>query len=187
MAQTSDSIPGNIREPATAVRGNGATGGSRHAAVSAWQARWNSFAPRERRMVGLAALVLGSFLVFVVAIRPAWTTVRDAPARLGELDAQFQQMQRMVGESKELRGTPRMAPAQAGVALKSATDAMGSVGRLNVVGDRATLTVTNATGDQLRRWLVDARTTARSRPVEATLSRSGSGYSGSVIVALPAP
>ncbi len=187
MASTSDSEFDNPRAAAKALVREGAANPHENATLAAWKLRWRRFAPRERRMIGLAALVLGGFLLFAVAIRPAWTTLRTAPAKLSELDAQFQQMQRMAGESKELRGSPRMAPAQAGVALKSTTDAMGPAGRLNVVGDRATLTVTNATGEQLRRWLVDARTAARSRPVEATLSRSASGYSGSVIVALPTP
>ena len=80
---------------------------------------------------------------------------------------------------------PKIQPSQATAALKTATDTLGPVGKLSLAGDRATLTLSNANGDQLKRWLVDARTTARARTVEAKLSRSAAGYSGTVVVALP--
>ena len=112
MASTSDSGYDNARAAATALVKEGAPKPEGNATLSAWKQRWQQFAPRERRMIALAGAVLGGFLLFTVAIRPAWTTVRSAPARLSELDTQFQQMQRMAGESKELRGSPRMAPAQ---------------------------------------------------------------------------
>jgi general secretion pathway protein M len=151
------------------------------------RSRWNKLAPRERTMVGVAASVLGAALLYGVAISPALSTAREAPARMASLDAQLQSMQSMAVESKELRGAPRMAVAQATAALKATTDTLGAAGRLSVVGDRATLTLTNASGDQLRRWLLDARTTARVRPVEATLTRGSGGFSGSVVVAFSAP
>lgn len=160
---------------------------SARAARAAWRARWAAMAPRERLAVGLMGALIALALLYLVAIRPAWQVVRDAPTRIASLDAQLQHMQRLAVDSKELRGTPRMPPSQAAAALKSATDAMGTVGRLTVTGDRATLTLTNANGDQLRRWLIDARSAARARPVEATLSREPGGYSGSVVVALPTP
>ena len=61
----------------------------------------------------------------------------------------------------------------------------GDRGRLVVLGDRATLTLSNASGEQLRGWLAEARSSARARPVEATLNRGPQGYSGTLIVALP--
>ena len=74
---------------------------------------------------------------------------------------------------------------QAAAALKTATDTLGATGKLTPAGERATLTLTNASGEQIKRWLVDARTTARARTIEAKLHRSGAGYSGTVVV-LPA-
>ncbi len=183
-----DSVPGQLAVEGTMrSAGRSVSEAADRAGLSSLRARWAGLAQRERMMLGVAAAVLGTFLVYVIAIRPAWNTVSEAPKRIAELDSQLQQMQRMASESKELRGTPRMPPSQSSTALKTATDAMGAAGRLTLAGDRATLTVTNANGDQLRRWLLDARTTARARPVEATLTRGAGGYSGSLIVALPAP
>jgi general secretion pathway protein M len=59
--------------------------GLRQAVSTAWAARQ----PRERLMVGLAAAVLGLFLLWSVAIAPAWRSLRTAPARLEQLEAQL--------------------------------------------------------------------------------------------------
>lgn len=154
-------------------------------ALSALRAWWTKLAPRERRVVAFGLGLLALALVWMLALRPALAVVRDTPARIAVLDEQLQQMQRMALEGKELRGAPRLPPAQAQAALKVATDALGATGRLTLAGDRATLSLTNASGDQLRRWLVDARTNARARAVEAKLTRGAAGYNGSVVVALP--
>ena len=75
---------------------------SRLALPAPWPARsWarcaragGALAARERRLVALAAAVLGAFLLWTVAVQPAWRTLRDAPAQREALDAQLQTMQR---------------------------------------------------------------------------------------------
>lgn len=153
--------------------------------IAAARGTWARLGHRERRLVTVGAIVLGTLLLWALAIRPAWNAMREAHTRLPALDTQLQDMQRLAVESKELRGAPKIQPSQATAALKTATDTLGPVGKLSLAGDRATLTLSNANGDQLKRWLVDARTTARARTVEAKLSRSAAGYSGTVVVALP--
>jgi general secretion pathway protein M len=56
---------------------------------------------------------------------------------------------------------------------------------LQLGGDRATVTFINATGTQVRDWLTEARSAARTRPVEANLTRGPQGYSGTIIVQMP--
>ncbi|MFN7197987.1 MAG: type II secretion system protein M, partial [Hylemonella sp.] len=92
---------------------------------------------------------------------------------------------REAAESRELRDAPRINLAQASTALQATTERLGDNGKLQVIGDRATLTLTNADGDQLRRWLAEARSGARARPVEANLTRGPQGHSGTLVVALP--
>ncbi len=152
-----------------------------------WRARWRALAPRERRGLSIAAWVLGLFLLWALAIAPAWRTVRAAPAQLDQLDAQLQGMQRQASEARELRAIAPLSGSQAAAALRASTEALGSAGRLQIVGDRATLTLTGINGTQLRDWLAEARSAARARPVEANLTRGPQGYSGSVVVALPGP
>jgi general secretion pathway protein M len=151
-----------------------------------WRARWQAMGPRERRAVALAGYVLGAFLLGSVAIAPAWRMARQAPLQLDQLDAQLQTMQRMAGEARELRTVPAITNAQALAALRAASQTLGSSGRLQAAGDRATLTLDGVSGTQLRDWLAEARSAARARAVEATLTRGPKGYSGRIVVALPA-
>ena len=145
-----------------------------------WQAR----APRERQALAAVALVLGLFVVWSVAVAPALRTVREAPARLDQLDAQLQQMQRVATESAALRGVPPVSSAQAALALKAASDRLGERGRLTMQGERASLTLTGVDTVALRAWLQEARSGARARPVEAQLQRGPQGFSGTLSVTL---
>ena len=150
-----------------------------------WRARWRALGARERRGLTVAAWVVGLFLLWALAIAPAWRTVRTAPAQLDQLDARLQQMQRQASEARELRAIPALGNTQSASALRAASDALGAAGRLQVNGDRATLTLTGVNGTQLRDWLTEARSAARARPLEANLTRGPQGYSGSIVVALP--
>lgn len=150
-----------------------------------WRARWRALGQRERRGISIAAWVIGVFLLWAVAIAPAWRTVRAAPAQLDQLDAQLQQMQRLADEARELRAIPPLGTSQAAAALRAATDELGGAGRLQLSGDRATLTLVGANGTQLSEWLAEARSAARARPLQANLTRGPEGYGGSIVVALP--
>jgi general secretion pathway protein M len=150
-----------------------------------WRARWRALGLRERRALAVAAWVVGLFLLWALAIAPAWRTARSAPAQIDQLDAQLQQMQRQANEARELRAIPALGSSQAAAALRAASAALGAAGRLQLSGDRATLTLTGVSGTQLRDWLTEARSAARARPLTANLTQGPQGYSGSIVVALP--
>lgn len=145
---------------------------------------WNGRTARERQALSLVALVLGVFIVWIVFVQPALSSLREAPAQLDRLDAQLQQMQRLAAESRELRGTTPVSSSQAAAALKAATDRLGSAARITLLGDRATLTLNGASAEALRAWMSEARNAARARPVEAQLTRGPKGYSGNLSVNL---
>ena len=154
----------------------------------AWQplrAAWAARDARERRLVLLAAWVLGLFLLWSLALQPALRTVREAPARLDALDVQLQAMQAQAADVRTLRATPPLPRVQASAALKAASDRLGPQARLVEQGDRAVLTLTGASGEQLRNWLAEVRGSARARAVDINLTRTEQGLSGSVVVALP--
>ena len=152
--------------------------------VTALRAGWASLGARDRRLLALAAAVLALYALYAVAIQPAWRTLRGAPAQLEALETELQAMQRLASEASELRATPPVNTEQATAALKAASERLGDKARLSVQGDRAVLTLTGAGSVQLRSWLAEVRSGARARPVEATLTRSGSGYTGSIVVAI---
>ena len=157
-------------------------------AVAQWRERarayWRSRAPRERLALSAAGAVLGVFVAWLIFVQPAWRTLREAPAQLDALDIQLQQMQRLAAESQSLRGVAAVTQVQAAAALKSATDRLGDKGRLSMQGDRASLTLNGVSPEALRGWLLEARSAARVRPVEAQLTRGPQGYSGTVVVML---
>lgn len=146
---------------------------------------WNSRSPRERQAMRAAALLIGVLLVWLVAVQPAWRTLRDTPGQLDRIDADLAQMQRIAAESRELRGAAPVSVSQAAAAVQSATEALGPGGRVTVQGERATLTLNGIGTDALMGWLTEVRGAARARPVEAQLTRAASGYSGSVVLQLP--
>jgi general secretion pathway protein M len=93
-------------------------------------------------------------------------------------------MRLWAAEAQELRSTAPLSSAQSAAALKAATERLGERGRLTLQAERGVLTLTNATPTQLRDWLAEARSAARARPIEVQLTRSGTGFSGTVVVAL---
>lgn len=145
---------------------------------------WRARTPRERQAVALVATLLIVFAVWSVLVQPAWRVASTAPAQIDQLNAQLEQMKRVAAEAQGLRGTPPVTVAQASAALKSSTERLGDKARLTLQGDRATLTLNGVAGDALRAWLVEARSGARARPLEAQLQRGANGYTGSLIVAI---
>ncbi len=151
------------------------------APLHAW---WRGLGARDRRLAAFGGTVLVLFVLWALAVQPALSTLRRAPAELDTLDTELQTMQRLAAEAAELRAMPPVTPEQAGAALKAATDRLGEKARLSLQGDRAVLTLNGTGTEALRAWLAEARSGARARPVEVNLMRSGAGYSGTLILAL---
>jgi general secretion pathway protein M len=161
-------------------------GRSRAAVSSLWAASrawWGALPGRDRRLLQLAATVLLLYLLWAVGVQPAWRTLARAPTELDTLEAQLQTMQHLASEANQLRSAPPVTHDQAVAALHSATDRLGDQGHLSMQGDRAVLTVTGAGATALRSWLGEARSGARARPVQVTLTRASKGYNGTIVVA----
>lgn len=152
--------------------------------MAALRARWQGLALRERRWVAIAAAVLGLYLVWALAVQPAWRTIDRAAAESERLEVQWQEMLRLADEARELRATPAVDPEDARDALEAATARLGAAGRLALQGDRAVLTLNGVGSGALRDWLTEVRSGARARPLEAKLARGSGGYSGTLVVAI---
>lgn len=147
--------------------------------------RWAALAPRERYALGAAIAFVIGLMAWNILVQPAWRSVRAAPAQLDQLDAQLQELQRLAVETRELRAAAPVSAGQSADALKAATGRLGETGKLALRGDRAVLTLSNASSEGLRAWLNEARSAARARPLELQLQRSPQGYSGSITINLP--
>lgn len=141
--------------------------------TTALRDRWQALAPREQTLVLAAGGLIALALVWWVAVAPALSTLRTAPARHAALDTQLQHMQGLQAEAQQLQSAPRTSTGDAVGALRTAlSQRLGNTAQLNVVGDRATVTLKGAPADALGQWLAQARSNARATPVEARLARS---------------
>lgn len=154
------------------------------ARFGALRERWQGLGSRDRRLAWLAAAVLAAFLLWTLAVQPAWRTLRDAPAQRDRFDLQLQEMRALATEVQQLRDAPALSTEQSAAALRAASERLGSAARLSLQGDRAVLTLNGVSSLQLREWLAEARAGARARPVEAQLSRGARGFNGSVVLSL---
>lgn len=139
----------------------------------ALRARWQALAPREQTLVLAGGGLVAFALLWWLAVAPALSTLRTAPARHAELDAQLQRMQGLRAEALQLQSAPRNARGDSVGALRTALNQrLGNTAQLSVVGDRATVTLKGAPADALAQWLAQARSNARAAPVEVRLARS---------------
>jgi general secretion pathway protein M len=147
--------------------------------------RFETLQPRERQAVGLLAGLMGLFLLWLVAVAPAWRTLRDAPAEREKVEQSQLEMQAQAAEAQALRAVPPVSEAQSRQALEAACARLGPTARLQWAGGRALITVQGLRSEGLSALLGEARGAARAHAVEAQLSRSGDGYSGSITLAVP--
>jgi general secretion pathway protein M len=150
----------------------------------ALQARWTTLAARERAGLIAAAVLIGTFLLWSLAIQPAWRTLREAPGRIDRQGAQLQAVERLAAEAAELRAIAPVAIGQASAALQGATARFAGRATLQLQGDRATVTINGLTGDELRDWLAELRSAARARATEVQLTRGAQGYTGTLVLSL---
>lgn len=165
------------------------------APLPALQQRWQRLAPREKKLVAIAVALVATALLWWVALAPALQTLRQAPERHRSLDAQLQSMQRMQAQALQLQAQARSLPANPVSALQQATtQELERSGQLQIVGDRATLTLVNAPADSVAQWLTQARSNARALPLEVSLTQAPAPtpqnpprWNGRIVLALTLP
>jgi general secretion pathway protein M len=156
------------------------------------QARWAALAERERRLLLTAAVVVGTALVWWLALAPALATLRNAAVQTPRLEAQLQQMQALQAQAAALKAQPQLPADEARRSLEAlVAQGLAGTAQLVIAGERATITLNNTPADVLAAWLVQVRSNARAVPLELRLQRadranSPATWSGSVVLALPA-
>ena len=154
------------------------------------RSHWAGLAAREQTLVLAAAAVVGLALLWWLALAPALAQLRASPARHAAVDAQLQRMQALQAEALHLRDAPRPQGDEALRTLRgSLAQQLNPATQLQVAGDRATLTLKAVPAETLAQWLGQARSQARTVPVQARLVRSGQSlpalWDGQLVLALP--
>lgn len=160
--------------------------------MTALRQAWRQLAVREHRLLQAGAVVLLLALVVMLGIQPAWRVLASAPAEQARLQAQWQRMQQLAAQAQPWQTqepVPPRAPADASAALDAAVrQQLGAQARLQLAGERASVSFSAVPPDALARWLQDVRLNARALPVEARLTRDAAGqWGGTLVMALPAP
>lgn len=138
-------------------------------------ARWTQLAERERRMVLVALTLVAAAALWWLGLAPALGSLRGADVRHRQVDAQLQQMQTLQAQAKTLQAQPKLSHEEAVRALEASVKlGLGPSARLQVSGERATVTLKGVGADALAQWLTQARVNARAAPSEARLVRSAS-------------
>ena len=160
-------------------------------ALDPFRARWVSLPGREKNLVRLATLLVLGLLLWQFSVMPSLGTRRTADAQAKALTAQLQQMQALQTQAQALQKQPALGFDEAVRALTAATkQTLGATAQLGLAGERASVTLKDASADALAEWLAQARLNARSVPLEARLVRSSTSgsatWSGVLVMGLPA-
>lgn len=152
---------------------------------------WRQLSSRDKNLVRLALILVLLALLWQLSLKPAIATLRTADTQAAALEAQLQQMRAAQAQAQTLQKQPPLDFEEAVRALTAATrQTLGASAQLNMVGDRANVTLKDASPDALAEWLSQARLNARSVPLEARLVQgaapAGITWSGVVMMALPA-
>lgn len=150
------------------------------------QARWQAAAPRERLIARVTAALIGLLLLWVVALAPAWSTLRRAPGEIDRLDRELQQMQAMAQQTQALKQAVPVSAEQSATALRAATARLGPAADLTIAGTQAQVRLRGVPGAALAAFLGEARQGARARVQEAELTTGQNGYTGKLTLLMPA-
>ena len=149
--------------------------------------RWAALAPREKMLVAAALALVAAALVWLLALGPALGTLRSTEAQHRALDSQLQQMLSLQAQAQALQAQPKQNRSEALRLLElSVRQRLGTTARLQIGGERVTVTLLGTAADALAQWLTQARVNARALPSEARLSRNAAGlWEGTVVLTLP--
>lgn len=155
-------------------------------ALNQLRARWAALDARERRLVSIAAAVVGLALLWWIAFAPALKTLREAPAEHARLDAQLQQMTTLQAQAKALQSQPRANRDEAMRALEgSVKSGLGPTAQIQQQGsgEGVNVVIRAVPAEALAQWIAQARGNARAVPREVHLTRS----SGAAAPNAPSP
>lgn len=153
--------------------------------------RWVRLPGREKNGIRLAVLLVVTFFLWQFSVGPSLATLRSADTQSRALGAQLQAMQAMQLQAQAVQKQPPLGFDEAVRALTAATkQTLGAGAQLVLAGERANVTIKDASPEALAEWLAQARLNARSALIEARLVRAstpgGPVWNGILVMGLPA-
>jgi len=148
---------------------------------------WQQLPARDRLALGGGCAVIGLLVLFMLAVRPAWQTLRDTPAQLERAEQNLQQMRQLAAEAVALRQAGPVSTWTRDQRLQQLENllpqAFGAAASLQVQGDLVTLTLERASADQLAQGMALLRRQLYLLPHASRLQRlpdAADAWSGSI-------
>ncbi|UCE32575.1 MAG: type II secretion system protein M [Burkholderiales bacterium] len=143
-------------------------------------ARWQALAPRERRMVSAAAIVLALGVGYALLFEPAWQGRQFLQRELPQLRSELASMDAMAGEARGLSSQVSAAirPDQMRQAVEGSLARAGlssALVQMGSVGEALELRLGDAPFAAILEWLAAAQRELRVRPVRVEVARQASG------------
>ncbi len=161
------------------------------------QTLWQQRSPRERWLLGVAAVLLALALLWTVGLAPALRTWQEAPIKQAQLDTQNQQMRQLQAQADALKQAQTLSRRDAIQWLESHLSELGPKAQLTAQGEHLRLSLQAAPAPALAQWLAQAREQAHTRPIQAQLQHNAPTatapttgdkpllWSGSLLLRLP--
>lgn len=147
---------------------------------------WQSIPPQTRTLGILVSAAVAVVLLSALTIVPSLKVIRFAPADHQKLDQQLDLMRNLATQAQSAKAQPKPV---ADDALKFLDDSvkqtLAATAQMTVSGDRATVTLKNASPESVTAWLTTLRSTGRLLPAEAKLTRTDAGWNGQLVINLP--
>ncbi|MGE4337319.1 MAG: type II secretion system protein GspM [Pigmentiphaga sp.] len=165
-----------------------------------WDQSWQRLAPRERRLVALAATVAGLAIVWLLLFEPAWQSVNRWRSALPQLSAQAAQLDAILREARDLQRQAGKGQADASGMAEALDDSLLRAGLADVAtlsqpaADRWTVALEHAPVVPTLEWLQTLPFELRLQAEGASLQRSADAdgrllagrLSGEIQLLLPA-
>lgn len=152
-------------------------------------ARWQTFSPRDQRVLAALASCLGVLLVAAIAVLPARNTLHDSDKRRAHIAQQQAHMLALQAQAQALKTRTPLSRDEALRNLQGLTPSPQM--QLRAQGDRVTVQLKAVPAPTLARWLTQIRAQAQALPVQADLTRSATAndttvlWDGSLVLSLP--
>lgn len=154
--------------------------------------KWAGLAPRDRRMLIIAAVFLLIIVVWQLMFEPAWQGTRRLQKTLPSLRADLANMDRMAAEVNELNQAataPAETQAQVKTRLEQSLLARGfskEAAKVEAQGDIIEVRFHQAPFESWVYWLDGAVRETRTRVVDLSVTRESAGiFSGRLALEMP--
>lgn len=138
--------------------------------------RWAALAPRERRLLSVAGVVLLVAVFWLGLFEPAWNGRQTLQRELPQLRAQVAQVAGLAGVARQAAEQARAVPAPEALRARvegslQAAGLAASVGQLEMSGERMTIKLQAVANSAWLAWLDGVLAETRMRVVDASVVR----------------